>query len=80
MQTKVVKWGNSLAIRIPKSIAAQVDIRAQDALTIEVEAGNVVLKPLARNVYRLNDLVKQITRYNVQHELLSDTPIGRESW
>ncbi len=80
MQTKVVKWGNRLAIRIPLSVVAEVGLKAQDDLEIEVEDGCVVLKPHVRHNYRLNDLVKRINRYNVHHEVLSHTPIGREIW
>lgn len=69
MKTTAQKWGNSLAIRIPKSVAVQVELKAQDDLEIEVQDGNVVLKPHPQRVYRLDDLVKRITSKNVHGEI-----------
>ena len=80
MKTTAQKWGNSLAIRIPKSVAVQVGLKAKDDLEIEVQEGNVVLKPHVRRVYRLDDLVKRITPKNVHHEIDSGAPIGQEVW
>ena len=80
MKTTAQKWGNSLAIRVPKSVAAQVGLKAHDDLEIEVQDGNVVLKPHLRRVYRLEDLVKQINPKNVHHEIDTDTRVGHEIW
>lgn len=80
MKTTAQKWGNSLAIRVPKSVALQVGLKEQDDLEIEVQDGNVVLKPHVRRVYRLEDLVKQITLKNVHGEVETGTSVGREIW
>ena len=80
MKTTAQKWGNSLAIRVPKSVALQVGLKEQDDLEIEVQDGNVVLKPHVRRVYRLEDLVKQITRKNEHGEIDTGIPVGRETW
>jgi antitoxin MazE len=80
MKTTAQKWGNSLAIRVPKSVAVQVGLKAQDDLEIEVQDGNVVLKPQLRRVYRLDDLVKRITSKNLHGEVDIGAPVGREIW
>jgi antitoxin MazE len=80
MKTTAQKWGNSLAIRVPKSVAVQVGLKAQDDLDIEVQDGNVLLKPHLRRVYRLEDLVKRISPKNVHGEIDTGTPVGREIW
>jgi antitoxin MazE len=80
MKTKAQKWGNSLAVRVPKSVATQIGLKAQDGLDIEVRDGNVVLKPQLRRVYRLDDLLKQINKKNVHKEVDSGGSVGRESW
>jgi antitoxin MazE len=80
MKTTAQKWGNSLAIRVPKSVAQQVGLKEQDDLEIEVQDGNVVLKPHVRRVYHLEDLVKQITPKNVHGEIETGTSVGREIW
>ena len=36
MKTTAQKWGNSLAIRVPKSIAQQAGLKVKDDLEIEV--------------------------------------------
>jgi antitoxin MazE len=80
MKTTAQKWGNSLAIRVPKSVAVQVGIQEQDEFEIEVQDGNVVLKPQLQRVYRLEDLVKQITPNNLHGEIGMGNPVGREVW
>jgi antitoxin MazE len=80
MKTRAQKWGNSLAIRVPKSVAQQVGLKEQDDLEIEVQDGNVVLKPQLQRVYRLEDLVKQITQKNLHGEIDTGTSVGREIW
>lgn len=80
MRTRAQKWGNSLAVRVPKSVATQVGLKPQDDLEIEVQDGNVVLKPHLRRTYRLDDLVKRITRKNVHGEIDAGAPVGREIW
>ncbi len=80
MKTTAQKWGNSLAIRVPKSVAIQVGLKAQDDLGIEVQDGNVVLKPQLRRVYHLDDLVNRITPKNLHTEIDTGAPVGREIW
>lgn len=80
MKTTAQKWGNSLAIRVPKSVAVQVGLKAQDEVEIEVHGSNVVLKPQLQRVYRLDDLVKGITSKNLHREIDPGTPVGREIW
>jgi antitoxin MazE len=80
MNTTALKWENSLAIRVPKSVAVQVGLEAQDDLEIEVQDGNIVLKPHLQLVCRLEDLVKRITPKNVHREIDTGTLVGREIW
>ena len=69
-----------MLFRSPKSVAVQVGLKAKDDLEIEVQEGNVVLKPHLRRVYPLEDLVKQITPQNVHDEIDVGGPTGREAW
>ena len=79
MKTTVQKWGNSLAIRVPKSIAQQAGLKVKDGLDIEVRKGALVLRPHLRRVYWLEDLLKRITPRNVHKELDFGGPVGREA-
>ena len=84
MKTKAQKWGNSLAVRIPRNVVQEIGLKPQDDLTIEVQKGRIVLVP-AKKVskiphYRLEDLVKKITRKNRYKEVDFGAPVGREIW
>ena len=79
MKTTAQKWGNSLAIRVPKSIAQQAGLKVKDALDIEVRKGTLVLTPHLRRVYRLEDLLKRMTPRNVHKALDFGGPVGREA-
>lgn len=64
MQVQVVKWGNGLAVRIPKAVAAQAHLQEGERLEMSVsEDGALVLRP-ARPRYALNDLLEGITPDN----------------
>jgi antitoxin MazE len=60
---QVAKWGNSLAVRIPKDVAEQVRLREGDAIVIEALDGHVELRP-AERIPTLEELVAQITPEN----------------
>jgi len=79
MKTTAQKWGNSLAIRVPKSIAQQAGLKVKDDLDIEVWKGELVLRPHLRQVYRLEDLLKRMTPRNVHKELDFGGPVGQEA-
>lgn len=80
MKTTAQKWGNSLAIRVPKRIAEEAGLREKDRVEIEAHEGALVVRPYLRRVYRLDDLLKRMTRKNVHHEIESGGPVGREVW
>jgi antitoxin MazE len=79
MKTTAQKWGNSLAVRVPKSIAQQAGLKVNDDLDIEVKKGTLVLKPHLRPVYRLEDLLKRMTPENVHGEIEFGGPVGHEA-
>ncbi len=81
MKTKAQKWGNSLAVRVPKGITEQAGVAENDTLDIEVtEGGVILLKPRRRQKYRLNDLLKGMTEENMPAEIDLGRPVGREVW
>lgn len=79
MQTTAQKWGNSLAIRVPKRLAEEVGLREKDCVEIEVEEGRLVVRPQLRQAYRLKDLVKGITPKNRHEAIDVGEPVGREA-
>jgi len=79
MKTTAQKWGNSLAIRVPKRVAEEAGLREKDSVDIEVHEGTLVVRPHLRRVYQLEDLLKRITPSNVHDEVDLGGPVGREA-
>ena len=77
-KSQVVKWGNSLAVRIPKSVAEEARLHEGDALVIEVTEERVSLRRVD-DVPTLQELVAKITPENRYSEVSSAVEIGRES-
>ncbi len=81
MKTKAQKWGNSLAVRVPKGITEQAGVGVNDTLDIEVvEGGVILLTPRRRRKYRLNDLLKGMTKENMSTGIDFGRTVGREVW
>ena len=79
MRAKAQKWGNSLAVRIPKVVADQAGVSENDELEIEVAARVIRLKPRRRE-HDLAELLRQVTRDNLHEEVNFGRPEGREAW
>lgn len=76
---RIKKWGNSLALRIPKHMADDMKLTEDSTVEIRNEAGNLVVIPV-KNVYSLDELVAQITRENRHDEIGPNDVIGNEIW
>ena len=57
MITKVQKWGNSLALRIPKALASYANITAGTAVNIQGQQGRIIIEPVRGPHYDLDDLL-----------------------
>lgn len=77
MRARISKWGNSLAIRLPKAVADGLGAHAGEELELTIDGGTVVIRP-ARPRYRLADLLAGITPDN-QPEPIDVSPVGRET-
>ena len=80
MKTRVQKWGNSLALRIPKSFAAEVGLQNDSAVEVSLASGKLVVAPLAKSKLTLKQLLAQVTKENLHHEVEAQTPVGKEAW
>jgi antitoxin MazE len=79
MQTQIGKWGNSLAVRIPRTYAADLHLSDGTEVEVSVVDGQLVLRPIERPL-TLEELVARITPENVHEETDWGPPVGRESW
>lgn len=75
---QIVKWGNSLAIRIPKVVAQEAGVSEGDPIEIEAENGRIQLRRRQRKVPTLKELVAQITPENRYDALESGAERGKE--
>lgn len=80
MQTKIQKWGNSLALRIPRSFAAQAQMTEGATVDLSVENGRLLVRPLRRRKYALGDLLKAVTSRNMHGDVSTGQAVGREAW
>ena len=80
MVATVAKWGNSLAIRIPQSLARQVCVVEGTEISLSVVDGALVIQPIKQKRYSLEELVEAITPENVHAEIDSGAIVGNEVW
>ncbi len=76
MHTQISKWGNSLAVRLPKSLTDELDIGNGSNVDLTIEKGRIVIA-LTKPKYRLQDLLDGITEDNIP-ESFDDGPQGKE--
>ncbi|NJN83260.1 MAG: AbrB/MazE/SpoVT family DNA-binding domain-containing protein [Caldilineaceae bacterium] len=80
MQTKVQKWGNSLALRIPKAYALAAGLQEDAPIDLVLENGKLTITPVVPAGYSLDKLLAQITDDNVHDEIDTGAPQGVEVW
>ena len=79
MEATIQKWGNSLALRIPKSVAQEIRITEGDSVELKVDTKGLLVRPRHRR-YRLSDLVRKITDRNRHQEIDCGPSAGKEIW
>ncbi len=79
MQTKVQKWGNSLAVRIPKAYAEQLGLTVDGAVRMQIREGCLVIEAVQPRV-TLEELLEKVTPDNLHEETDWGPPLGNEVW
>lgn len=79
MKAHMVKWGNSLAVRIPKSVAEKARLKEGDSLEIEAHGEGQVELRRATKIPTLAQLVSQITPENRYAEISTGAEVGKET-
>ncbi|MBI4282956.1 MAG: AbrB/MazE/SpoVT family DNA-binding domain-containing protein [Chloroflexi bacterium] len=80
MKTRVQKWGNSLALRIPKSFATEVGLQRETPVEISLADGKLIITPVAEPKSTLEQLLAKVTRDNLHHEVDTGPVVGNETW
>ena len=78
MQTKVQKWGNSLALRIPKSFALNIAIKQNEFVDLSIGDGKLIITPITEKEYSLKELLAGVSEDNLHEEFDTGIPVGKE--
>lgn len=79
MRTRIQKWGNSLALRIPKPFAEQAKLTENAPVDVLLKNGQVVIVP-ADPALTLSTLLEGITKENLHEAVETGEPVGKEAW
>lgn len=80
MKARIQKWGNSLALRIPKSFAAHSNIEQGSVVDLSLDNGRMIVEPAVEQEYSLEELLAKVTKHNLHSELDCGKPVGKEVW
>jgi antitoxin MazE len=80
MEAKVRRWGNSLGLRIPKSIAKEAGIEEDSEVDVSVRNGEIVVRGVRPVKHTLKDLLAKVTEENKHEEIDFGPPVGKEIW
>ena len=79
METVIRKWGNSPAIRIPASLMKAGQFELEQQVKITAEDGRIIIEPLHKVEYSLDELLAVITAENAHPEASFGSPMGKET-
>jgi antitoxin MazE len=80
METRIQKWGNSLALRIPQAFATEVGLSQDSPVELTLEEGRLVIHPISKGIFTLEELLARVTPDNLHGEVGTGTPVGKEAW
>ena len=80
MLTKVQKWGNSLALRIPKAFALDAQLENDSFVEITIVEGQIIITPIVAPSWTLEELLAGINKNNLHNEVDTGFAIGNEVW
>ena len=80
MKTKVQMWGNSLALRIPKSFASETHLEPDTLVDLSLVNGNLVISLVRSAAAQLEQLLAGVTEDNLHQEWQTGAVVGREVW
>jgi antitoxin MazE len=80
MLAKIQKWGNSLALRIPSSMAKQLGIHQNTFVKIIEKGDKIIVEPIKKPRYTLQEMLSQINEENLHQEQNFGDSVGKEVW
>ena len=80
METRIRKWGNSLAVRIPQTLARQLGLEPDSPVNITAKDNTLTIQPVRRPAVSLDVLLEGVTADNRHGEVDTGPSTGREAW
>ena len=79
IELQLGKWGNSMGVRIPKSISNMLGLRPKDKIRCTVEDDRLILQPVRPvQKYSLKRLLSEVNETG--DEISWGKPEGKEVW
>jgi antitoxin MazE len=78
--SRVQKWGNSLAIRIPKEYADKLHWDQDTDVELSIVDGKLITEAVKEPIYDLEQLLGEVTPENIHSEVGTGRPVGNEAW
>ena len=78
MQTIIKKWGNSPALRLNAAVMKSAQFTIDQLVSVKVQKGRIVIEPMMKQEYPLNELLAGITSKNLHGESDFGKPVGKE--
>ncbi len=79
MKTRVQKWGNSLAVRIPQHFIREAGLEYNAAIEMNVEKGKLVIQRREEPA-TLEALLEKVTPENLHTAFDTGEAAGNEVW
>ncbi len=79
MKTKIQKWGNSLGVRLPKSIAEQKSLKEGLGVFVVIKNDQIVIEPVEEDI-TLESLLAGVVVDNLHNETEWSEARGNEVW
>lgn len=80
MTTKIQKWGNSLAVRIPYTLAKGISLQEGSVVQFSTDGRTLTIEPKKKPQYTLRELLRGAVKKKGQKEFDWGKPMGREIW
>lgn len=80
MKAQIQRWGNSLALRIPKPLAVESNIEQGSVVEVSLDQGKIVVEPVTETDYTLEELLAGVTKRNLHAETDTGAAQGKEVW
>lgn len=79
MDTRVTKWGNDLALRIPESLANQLGLELSSLVRMSLQGDALVVAPAPPTRLKLDDLLGRVSAQNLHGEVDTGPAVGQEA-